>query len=88
MELNIDMPKVSIEETDKKIPFKVSLRIDHIGVTVQVECLDDLIGKKVMGIAEDGSALVHVRKSDPTLVKNDKILVNTKWNKFKVLLGL
>jgi hypothetical protein len=87
MELNIDMPKVSIKDMKKKIPFKVSLRIDHIGVTVQVKCLDALMGKKVMGIAEDGSALVHVRKSDPTLVKNDKILVNTKWNKFKVWFG-
>jgi predicted secreted hydrolase len=67
MELNIDMPQVSDKIQGAKIPFKVSLKIEHIGVTVKVECQDAEV-----------TALGLERKCEPISTENEKIKFS-KW---------
>lgn len=75
MEKKITIPLVAGIEEGDMIDFTVSLRMEHIGVTVTIDCQNALINAKIRDITNNKKGLTIETKCDLNVAKCKKSLI-------------
>lgn len=88
MEETIELPEVEGIKEGTNIQFGVTLRMDHIGVTVTVECLNPDINNEIKKITNrKSSSLRIVHKCDFVVFRNKKPLIKYSLTKSQFAFG-